>query len=193
MARFVAGKGLVALLGAALFVLSSCAGSSSYMKPAAERSPVPGGKAVVRFMRPSSLGFAVNINVLDGERTIGNSVAKSQFDYPADPGRHLFVAAAENQDYLEADLEAGKVYYVLTHVYPGFWRARVAFEPVTRDSKNWDAVLEYDSGLQRLQPDEAALKVWQDRYAQDAKAMVAEYENNPKKSEYPKLSRGDGR
>jgi hypothetical protein len=100
-------KGFIGLLGIGLFVLSSCAGSSSFMKPSTERAPLMKDKAVVRFMRPSSFGFAININVLDKEKTIGNSVAKSQFDYSTDPGRHLFIASAENQDYLEADLEAG--------------------------------------------------------------------------------------
>ncbi len=186
-------KGFIGLLGVGLFILSSCAGSSSYMKPTETRAPLMRDKAVVRFMRPSSFGFAVNVNVLDGEKTIGNSVAKSQFDYSTNPGRHLFIASAENQDYLEADLEAGKLYYVFTNIYPGIWRARVAFEPVNRGSKHWDEMRKYENELTLLRPDEAALKIWQDRHAQDAKEMVAAYENDPKKSEYPKLSPGDGR
>ncbi len=186
-------KGFIGLVGVGLFLLSSCAGSSSYMKPTTERAPLMKDKAVVRFMRPSSFGFAVNINVLDGEKTIRNSVAKSQFDYSTDPGRHLFIASAENQDYLEADLEAGKLYYVFTNIYPGIWRARVAFEPVTRGSKYWDEVQKYENELTLLRSDEVELKIWQDVHAQDTKAMVAAYENDPKKSEYPKLSAGDGR
>ena len=186
-------KGFISLLGIGLIVLSSCAGSSSFMKPATERASLTKDKAVVRFMRPSSFGFGININVLDGEKSIGNSVAKSQFDYGADPGRHLFIASAENQDYLEADLEAGKTYYVFTNIYPGFWRARVAFEPVTRGSKDWDTVHNYENELIPLYSDEAMLKTWQDKYGYEGKEMVAAYENDPKKSEYPKLSPGDGR
>ena len=186
-------KRFIGLLGIGLIVLSSCAGSSSFMKPATERASLTKDKAVIRFMRPSGMGFGVNINVLDGEKSIGNSVAKSQFEYAADPGRHLFIASAENQDYLEADLEAGKTYYVFTNVYPGFWRARVAFEPVTRGSKDWDTVRNYENELILLHSDEAMLKTWQDQYGHEAKAMVVAYENDPKKSEYPRLSPGDGR
>ena len=73
-------------------------------------------KALVRFMRPSGYGYAVNFNMLDDKKVIGNSVAKSQFDYVTTPGKHLFVAAtSENKVFLEADLEAGKTYYGLVN------------------------------------------------------------------------------
>ncbi len=124
------------------FLLSSCAGSSKYMRPAESLLTPPQDKAIVRFMRPSGFGFAINFNVWDGEKAIGNSVAKSQFDYLADPGKHVFVAVSENKVFLEADLEAGKTYYVITRVYPGVWKARVAFTAVTRSSEHWDKVLE---------------------------------------------------
>lgn len=44
-----------------------------------------------------------------------------------------------------------------------------------------------------LSSDEAMLKTWQDKYGYEGKEMVAAYENDPQKSEYPKLSPGDGR
>ena len=40
-------------------------------------------------------------NMLDGKKVIGNSVAMSQFDYLAEPGKHLFIATAENKVFLE--------------------------------------------------------------------------------------------
>lgn len=188
------GKGIGFLLGFAALTLSACAGSSSFMKPATERVPVAKDKALVRFMRPSSFGFGINVNVLDGDRTIGNSVAKSQFDYVAEPGRHLFVASTENEDYLEADLAAGRTYYVYTNIYPGVWRARVAFQPVTRGSDQWDPVLKYENELQILVPDQAMLKTWQDTHDQEAKGFVSAYENELKKNGgYPKLAADDGR
>ena len=97
----------VLLVSISVFIIS-CAGSSSYMKPSQGLLAPTNDKALVRFMRPSGFGFAINFNIWDGEKVIGNSVAKSQFDYLADPGKHLFVAVAENKVFLEADLEAGK-------------------------------------------------------------------------------------
>jgi hypothetical protein len=54
-------------------------------------------------------------------------------------------------------------------------------------------VQKYENELTLLRSDEVELKIWQDGHAQDTKAMVAAYENDPKKSEYPKLSAEDGR
>ena len=128
-----------------LIFIASCAGSSTYMKTSETLMGHPGDKALVRFMRPSGYGYAQNFNMLDGEKVIGNSVAKSQFDYLTDPGKHLFIATAENKAFLEADLLAGKTYYVITRIYMGAWTGRVALVPVTRDSEFWDKVIEYEN------------------------------------------------
>jgi len=177
-----------------LLSLSSCAGSSNYMKPSVSQLAPTQDKALVRFMRPSGIGFAVNFNMLDGEKVIGNSVAKSQFDYLANPGHHLFISISENKVFLEAELAPGKVYYVITRIYPGAWRARVAFEAVTRGSEYWEAVLQYEKELQRMEPDEANLRLWQDTHREEIRALLAAYESEFKtKYNWPKLSPDDGR
>ena len=164
------------------------------MKPSVSQVVPTQDRALVRFMRPSGMGFAVNFNLLDGTKVIGNSVAKSQFDYLADPGHHLFVSTAENKVFLEADLAPGKVYYIITRIYPGWWRPRVAFEAVTRGSENWDAVLQYEKELQRLEPDEANLRVWQDAHREEIQALLTAYESEFKaKYTWPKLLPNDGR
>lgn len=164
------------------------------MKPSVSQVVPTQDKALVRFMRPSGMGYAVNFNLLDGTKVIGNSVAKSQFDYLADPGHHLFVSIAENKVFLEADLAPEKVYYIITRIYPGWWRARVAFEAVTRGSEYWDAVLQYEKELQRLEPDEANLRVWQDAHREEIQALLSAYESEFKaKYNWPKLSPNDGR
>lgn len=172
----------------------SCAGSSEYMRPMESLLAPTKEKALVRFMRPSGFGFAINFNVWDGENIIGNSVAKSQFDYLADPGKHLFVAVSENKVFLEADLEAGKTYYVITRVYPGGWRARVAFIAVTRGSEHWDKVLEYEKELNKLTPDTAALSKWQADEKPKIKELLSQYETTFKNSyQWEKLTIQDGR
>ncbi len=177
-----------------LFLLASCAGSSEYMKPLSSQIIATPDKALVRFMRPSGLGFAISFNVFDGARIIGNSVAKSQFDYLADPGHHVFMATAENKVFLEADLAPGKMYYVITRVYPGAWRARVAFVPVTRGSEYWDTVFQYEKELQKLEPDEAKLQAWADENRERIRAVVSAYDSEFKtKYDWPKLTREDGR
>lgn len=174
--------------------LSACAGSSDYMKPSVSQVVPTQDKALVRFMRPSGAGFAINFNLLDGEKVVGNSVAKSQFDYLTDPGRHLFISTAENKVFLEADLAPGKVYYIITRVYPGWWRARVAFVAVTRGSEYWDTVLQYEKELQRLEPDQPKLKAWEDGHKEEIRALFSAYESDFKtKYDWPKLTPTDGR
>jgi hypothetical protein len=182
------------LLICVALLMVSCAGNSGYMKPAETMLSPTKEKALVRIMRPSGMGYAINFNIWDGEKVIGNSVAKGQFDYLADPGRHLFVAVAENKTFLDAELEAGKVYYILTQVKMGWWKARVGLVSVNRGSEWWEKVAEYEKELNRLQPEPASLKAWEDANREKIKAIIAEYETKLKTEEkWPKLTIQDGR
>ena len=175
-------------------LLSGCAGSSPYMtRIETLQGPVP-DKALVRFMRPSGMGAGVNFNILDGEKVIGNSVAKSQFSYLADAGHHLFVATAENKAFLEADLAAGKTYYVITRIYPGAWRARVAFLPVTAGSEFWYEVLEYEKNLNILEPKLDEIANWEEKNKANIKALLNQYKFEWKAQyDWPVLREDDGR
>lgn len=145
-------------------------------------------------MRPSGIGYAINFNIWDGEKVIGNSVAKSQFDYLADPGKHLFVSTAENIVFLEADVEAGKIYYILSRVKMGWWKARTELIPVTKGSEHWDEVKVYEKELVKLTPDAAAIQQWETANKEKIKTVLSEYEAKLKNEEqWPKLNREDGR
>lgn len=184
---------LFCLIGITLFI-ASCAGSSGYMRPSDTMLSPTNEKALVRIMRPSGFGFAINFNIWDGEKVIGNSVAKSQFDYLADPGKHIFVAVAENKTFLEAELEAGKTYYILTQVRMGVWKARVGFVAVTKGSEFWDKVLTYEDELNKLQPETEALKTWGDSNREKIREVLSLYERELKTSEeWPRLRPEDGR
>ena len=181
------------LLCAVVFI-ASCAGSSVYMRSSEKLLNPTNDKALVRFMRPSGYGTAINFNILDGEKVIGNSVAESQFDYLADPGKHLFIVASGNKVFLEADLEAGKTYYVITRVHTGAWYARVTLDPVNRGSEWWDKVNEYESTLQRLKADTTALKIWEEINKRKIKKIIFAYESLWKdQHQWPKLMPEDGR
>jgi len=173
---------------------SGCAGSSAYMRPSPVLLQPTADKALVRFMRPSGFGYAVNFNILDGEKVIGNSVAKSQFDFLAIPGKHLFIAIAENKVFLEADLVAGKTYYIITRVYTGMWKARVAFLAITRKSEFWDKVKEYENTLVKIEPNEEALLKWETANRGAVNKLVSSYETTWKnKYNWEKLGPEDGR
>ena len=184
---------LLFILLISLFTIS-CAGKSAYMKPSDSLLNPSYDKAVVRFMRPSGYGYAKNFNIMDGEKVIGNSVAESQFDYRADPGQHLFMATAENKAFLEANLEAGKTYYIITQVKMGAWAVRVGLIPVNRGSEFWDKVLEYENVLNKLEPEQELLEQWEDANKAKIQNVLQGYETKWKHEHaWGTLSPEDGR
>jgi hypothetical protein len=161
------GKFFLVLFIAVIFF--GCAGSSSYMSPSAAPPTGPSAeKAMVYFMRPSGMGFAINFQIYHGDALIGLSQAKSYFTYECDPGTQMFLGAAENKHGLKAELEAGKSYFVLTQVKMGGWKARMAFVPVTRDSEWWPKVDEYKAKLNYIKAEQSAL----DAYRQAKKEKI---------------------
>jgi hypothetical protein len=74
--------------------------------------PASPGKAVVYFVRPSMLGFAINFSYYDSTNLVDKFNGAGYLRYECEPGFHLFWGKAENKDFIEADLEAGKIYLV---------------------------------------------------------------------------------
>ena len=98
-----------------------------------QAKPEP-GKALVLFLRPSSVGFAIASSVYDAPdedtRFIGVVRSKQKMAYQVEPGVHRFMVIAENADFMDATLEAGKTYYVLIQPRMGVWKARFSLFPV---------------------------------------------------------------
>lgn len=99
----------------------------------ASMRPEP-GKALVVSMRPGRLGWAVNATIYDKADTpdyvyLGTVSYGSRIPYQAEPGRHLFMVVGESADFMQADLEAGKTYYVVVAARMGAWKARFSFRP----------------------------------------------------------------
>jgi hypothetical protein len=104
---------------------------SVFLSMAQNVEPAPADKAVIYFVRPSSLGFAINFSYFDSTRLIGKFNGPSYIRYTCEPGRHLFWARSENRDFIEADVEAGKVYFIEAIVRMGAMKAAVALDPIT--------------------------------------------------------------
>lgn len=97
-------KKFILVILVCLFKLSSIS--------AQEIAPAPNDKAVVYFVRVSSLGFAINFSYFDSTKLIGKFNGVSYIRYECDPGSHLFWARSENRDFIEAEVEAGKIYFI---------------------------------------------------------------------------------
>lgn len=115
-----------------LVFLTGCKSSIMTKVQPVNVSTIDENSALVTFVRPSSYGSAIQFGVWDSETFVGVVSGKSYVQYKATPGKHLFLARAENWSCVEADLEAGKSYFIVTAVRMGVWKARVALEPVTR-------------------------------------------------------------
>jgi hypothetical protein len=104
--------------------------------------PAPADKAVIYFVRPSSLGFAVNFSYFDSTRLIGKFSGPAYIRYTCDPGAHIFWARSENRDFVEADVEAGRVYFIEAIVKMGAVKAAVNLDPVNpEDEKRMKKIL----------------------------------------------------
>lgn len=181
----------------AFFLVAGCAGESQYMRKSTPPTGPPADKALVYFMRPSGFGFAIHFQIYDRYDLIGLSQAKSYFAYPCDPGKHIFIGVAENKRAVEADLEAGKSYYIITGVHMGGWKARMSFVPVTRGSEFWDKVEAYKRDLNFVVPVEGEIDKWVAKRETKVQTKIAEtiaYLGTPEGKKYVStLSKEDGR
>ena len=100
---------------------------------------------------------------------------------------------AKNKVALEADLEAGKSYYVGTNVRMGAWKARMNFTPVTRNSELWDKVDDYKKSLNFIAVVEEERGKWEVSKRQEAQGLVDYYSQGPGKGEVLRLNKEDGR
>ena len=135
MKETVRFTGLLLLLVLTM-VASGCAGTVKNMRevPPAEAVYAPdAGKAMVVFMRPSGLGFAVQSSVFEIKEElpslVGIVAAKKKVTYQAQPGERLFMVVGEAADFMSANLQAGRTYYVLVTPRPGAWKARFSLRP----------------------------------------------------------------
>ncbi len=103
--------------------------------------PPPADKAVIYFARTSSLGFAINFSYFDSTTLIGVFNGPKYIRYECEPGSHLFWARSENRDFIEAEVEAGKIYFIEAIVKMGAVKAAVELQPVDpNDGKKMDKI-----------------------------------------------------
>jgi hypothetical protein len=92
--------------------------------------PAPENKAVVYFVRTSSLGFAINFSYFDSATFIGKTNGPNYIRYECEPGKHVFWVRSENRSFVEAELDAGKIYFLEAIPEMGALKAQVELKPV---------------------------------------------------------------
>jgi hypothetical protein len=124
-----------------VLVLAGCTGPQKKREVVTpDRIPTrpESGKAMVVFMRPSSMGYGFQSSVFevikDDQPVLAGILAqKEKMVYQADPGEHLFMVIGGSADFMSADLQAGKTYYALVTPRMGAWRARFSLKPMHHD------------------------------------------------------------
>ena len=118
-------------------LLAGCAGQSEYMRTVAADSvdlTASLDSAVVIFMRPSGIGFAVQSSVFEvtsgDPQLIGIVSAKTRVAHTATPGSHRYMVIGESAAFMDAELLPGKRYYAIVSPRLGWWKARFSLVPV---------------------------------------------------------------
>lgn len=105
------------------------------MEAAPDQSPAPEpGKALLVFFRVSYYGAMFTASVFnapdDGIEFLGAVDNHQKLAVQMEPGRHRLMVFDENADFLDAELEAGKTYYVLVSPRPGALSMRFSLFPL---------------------------------------------------------------
>jgi hypothetical protein len=145
------------LLSLAALALGGCAGHSDFMTkvPQGTAAIAPtSNSATIAFIRDSGIGFAVNFSIIDQSgNLLGDAVARSHFALQLPPGRYFFFArGGENTDVVQADVAAGRLYYVRVVPHLGVWLARVELDPVKPNEREWGSLPAWLAKTDHLTP-----------------------------------------
>jgi hypothetical protein len=115
-----------------LVLIALCAGTGTAMaQQTADQgaSPTPGpNEAVVYFVRPAKMGFAINFWAFVDQRPIGVTKGNQHVAATVPAGEHIVWSRSGNVSALKMSFEAGQTYYLEQKVKMGGMRARVSLE-----------------------------------------------------------------
>jgi len=170
---------LAVLLAPAMFSFKPVVGPI----PFAEVTPPAPGKAVVYFAKTSAMGMLFNFNFFDKEQFIGKFSSTGYLRYECEPGEHVFWARAENTDFITAELEAGKIYFVLAEPHMALATVRVELRPIDPQNKKDDSrVKNILKLIERKEPDVTSPQeiAEEEKKKDQHTAAIKQYEENKK-------------
>ncbi len=116
-----------------MLVSVGCAGLPKHLTKTQRLSQPPEGKALVNFHRPSTWGGAQLLPIMDRNgRMLIDLPGGSEFQYVCDPGEQVFIAWAEHVSVVKANVAAGKIYDIMVDLAPGWIRANIMVNPMTK-------------------------------------------------------------
>lgn len=173
-------SGVITLVG--FLALTGCA--SSMMQPAVPQSAPESSRALVTFLRPSYFGGAIQFGIWDSDQFAGILEPGSYIQILVSPGEHVFLARAENWSYVHAELEAGRQYFILAKVFPGIWKARVAYDPIRQGDPETDAdIANWLSGLKPIGVIDEKVDAYTEPRLEQVRQAVADFRSGTVESE----------
>jgi hypothetical protein len=121
------------IFGVAAVALFAAAPAFADVMEKHEGTPTPTagpGEAIVFFMRPASLGMAINFYAFVDETLIGVTKGNTYTFAAVPAGEHIVWSTSGNVVALKVTLEAGQVYYFEQKVKMGGIKARVSLVPM---------------------------------------------------------------
>lgn len=91
---------------------------------AAKTFKVSANKSGIYVYRNETMGAAITMDLFIDGKPLGQTGAKTYAYVEVDPGTHKILSKAENEDLLELNTLAGKLYYVWQEVKMGLMYAR---------------------------------------------------------------------
>jgi len=96
------------------------------------------GKVLVYFTRYDATGFLINFKYFDGEKYLGKFNYGKYLVYECEPGKHIFWSKSENFDFIDADLQADKIYIIDSRPQMGAFKAGVKLIIFNKELDNYD-------------------------------------------------------
>ena len=162
-------KTKLVIIGIISVMMIGCAAPNmKFSVPSSATIDQPADKALIYFIRPSNLGYKINAAVYDDKDFIGFVPYNQKLPYFAEPGKHLFMVVSEAADFINAELMAGRTYYIEVAPRMGMWRARFSLAPITNADLKTERVKKWISTCRLIENKESA-----DKWAKENEPSVS--------------------
>ncbi len=113
-----------------------------YLMKTTDRQKEPNeNKAIITFIRPIKYAEGVAFGIWDENSFLGSLKEQTYFQIAVDPGKHTFLGKAEQWSVLQAEVEAGKKYYIEVKAKLGMTVVRMQLLPLkakmSGEMKKW--------------------------------------------------------
>ena len=112
--------------------------------------------ATITFIRPQSYAKDMAFGIWSEQQFLGNLKGETYFEIKVPAGSYNFFGKSEHFSVLEAEVEAGKKYFVQVAASMGWTQAHIRLLPVTKESGQ-DKIEKWLQNCKRVVIDEAAL------------------------------------